>query len=145
MKKYLYCLAVLAMINPVQAQMNEMIGVLGVSGAINSNSYKSVGQMQGALSRMQLQQDITMLVNEIQSTFIQNYMDIDVSLLNFRGFRGIQWDVIPVSPAEFYIELHNLDASACFIVKNNPWGANRVEINNGQDCQNASNSAKLYF
>ncbi|MBQ7303957.1 MAG: hypothetical protein IJW75_03450 [Alphaproteobacteria bacterium] len=145
MKKILYCFAALLSINNAQAQMNEMIGVLGVSGAINHNAYNNVGQMQVAMSRMQLQQDITLLVNEIQTTFMPDYMNLDVSLLNFRGFRGLQWDVIPVSSAEFYIELHNLNASACFIVKNNPWGANRVEINNGQDCQNLNNFAKLYF
>ncbi len=145
MKKILYCFTALLSINSAQAQMNEMIGVLGVSGAINHNAYNNVGQMHGAMSRMQLQQDITILVNEIQTTFMPDYMNLDVSLLNFRGFRGIQWDVIPVSSAEFYIELHNIDASSCMLVKNNPWGANRVEINNGKDCQNLNNSIKLYF
>ena len=145
MKKYLYCLAMLCSINTAQAQMNEMLGVLGVSGAMSSAANNSVGQMQGALGRMQLQQGISLLVNEIQSNFIQNYMDIDTSLLSFQGFKGIQWDVIPVSSSEFYLELKNLDGASCFIVKNNPWGANRVEINDGQECQSSNNNVKLYF
>ena len=145
MKKYLCCFAILLSINNAKAQMNEMIGVLGVSGAISSNAYNNVGQMQGAMSRMQLQQDITLLVNEIQTTFMPDYMNIDTSLLNFRGFRGIQWDVVPVSSAEFYLSLQNIDGASCFIIKSNPWSANRVEINDGQDCQNSNNSVKLYF
>lgn len=145
MKKYLCFLTVLCSINNVQAQMNEMIGVLGVSGVINNNSINSLGQMQNALSRMQLQQDITLLVNEIQSTFIQDYLNIDVSLLNFNGLQGVKWEVVPVSAVEFYVSLDNIDGSACFIIQNNPWNANHIEINNGQDCQASNNSAKLYF
>ena len=145
MKKYLCFLTVLCSINTVQAQMNEMIGVLGVSGVINRNAINNVGQMQNALSRMQLQQDITLLVNEIQSTFIQDYLNIDVSLLNFNGLRGVKWEVVPVSSVEFYVSLDNIDGASCFIIKNNPWNANRIEINNGQDCQASTNSVKLYF
>ena len=144
MKKFLYCLAILFSINTAQAQMNEMIGVLGVDAAITNNAYRNVGQMQNALSRMQLQQDVTLLVNEVQSTFMHNYLDIDVSLLGFRGFRGVEWDVVPVSSSEFYVELQNVDKSSCFIIKSNPWNANRVEINDGTDCS-SNNSVKLYF
>lgn len=145
MRKYLCFLTVLCSINNVQAQMNEMIGVLGVGGVINSNAINNVGQMQNALSRMQLQQDITLLVNEIQSTFIQDYLNIDTSLLSFSGLRGVNWKVVPVSSAEFYVSLDNIDGSSCFIIQNNPWNANRVEINNGQACQASNNSVKLYF
>ncbi|MBP3546861.1 MAG: hypothetical protein J6K16_07025 [Alphaproteobacteria bacterium] len=145
MKKYLYCLAVLLSINPAQAQMNEMMGVLGIGATLDANSYKSVGTMNSALGRMQLQQDIGFLVTEIQSKFMQNYLDIDVSLLSFNGLHGVNWNVVPVSSAEFYIDLQNIDAGSCFLIKGNPWGAKRIEINDGQDCQNSDNSIKLYF
>lgn len=145
MKKYLYALIVFCSINTATAQMNEMIGVMGVSGVLNSNAYNNVGQMQSAMSRMQLQQDVTLLVNQIQSVFMQNYLDIDVSLLDFNGLRGVKWDVVPVSSAEFYISLQDIDGASCFIVKNNPWGANRVEVNGGKDCQQSDNVVKLYF
>ena len=145
MKKYLYCLAVLFSINTAQAQMNEMMGVLGVGATLDANAYKSVGTMNSALGRMQLQQDIGILVTEIQSKFMQNYMDIDVSLLPFNGLHGVNWDVVPVCSAEFYIDLLILDAGSCFLIKGNQWGAKRIEINNGQDCQNSNNSVKLYF
>ena len=145
MKKILYCIAILFSINTAQAQMNEMIGVLGINAAINNGAHRGMGQMQNALSRMQLQQDITLLVSEIQNTFMHDYQHINTSLLNFNGFRGIKWDVVPVSSAEFYIILQDIDAASCSIVKSNPWNANRIEINDGQGCQNTSNSVKLYF
>jgi len=145
MKKYLCLFAFLFSINPAQAQMSEMMGVLGVSGAMDADAYRGVGQMQKALGNVQLQQDIALLVNEIQSTFMQNYSIIDTSLLSFDGLRGINWNVVPVSPSEFYIHLQNIDAATCFIAKNNPWNASRIEINDGQDCQNTDNSVKLYF
>ena len=145
MKKILYCIAILFSMNTAQAQMNEMIGVLGINAAISSGANRSIGQMQNALSRMQLQQDITLLVSEIQNTFMYDYQNIDTSLLNFNGFRGIKWEVVPVSSAEFYIILQDIDSASCFIVKNNPWNANRIEINDGQGCKDTDNSVKLYF
>ena len=147
MKKLLFAFVILVSVsaNSSYAQMNEMIGVVGVNGVMSNNAYKNVGQMQKSLSHVQLQQDVTLLVNEIQTTYMHDYSSIDPSLLSFRGFRGIKWDVQPVSSSEFYISLENVDASSCFIIKNNPWNANHVDINNGQDCQSLANSVKLYF
>ena len=89
MKKYLYCLAVLFSINTAQAQMNEMMGVLGVGATLDANAYKSVGTMNSALGRMQLQQDMGILVTEIQSKIIWILMFHYYLLTDYMGLTGM--------------------------------------------------------
>lgn len=146
MKKYLLILAMFLYACSASAQMNEMLGVLAVDGALSSGDADKLGKMQNALGRAQFQQDLSLLNSEIQLTYMGNYSDVSKSNVFFRGFKGISWDIGPSKGGnEYYVEFKGLDSATCFVCKNRAWNANKVEINGGGDCTNSNNHVKMYF
>ena len=146
MKKYLLLAILIIYSSTASAQMNEMLGVLAVDGALSGSDAASLGQMQNALAQTQFKQDLNMLNSEIQLTFMGNYTDVSKSTVYFRGFNGISWDVGPANGGgEYYVEFDGLDGATCFICKDRAWNANKVEINNGGDCEKANNHVKMFF
>ena len=146
MKKYIVLAVMLLLSSNAHAQMNDMLGVLAVDGALTQGSYQGVGQMQQAYGRMQFQQDLAALNAQIQTTFMGNYNGISKeALLYFDGFRGLEWNVGSVSSNEYFVELSGLDGATCFLCKSPEWHARKTEINDGTDCQASNNRVKMYF
>ena len=145
MKKFLVIAMLLMPMSDALAQMNELIGELGVNGALTVESYQVLGNMQGALNRMKFQQDLANLNAQIQMTFLRDYRNIDKRYIEFEGFGNIQWDVIPVSSSSYYLELKNLDSASCLLCKSPEWRVKKLDINNGGDCNGESNNVKMFF
>ena len=145
MKKYLMILTAVFLCGNAEAQMADVLGSMAVDGALTQGSYRGVGQMQQALGRVQLIQDLAMLNAQIQTTFMGNYTGLSKDVLNFEGLRGITWDVGPAAGGQYYIELSNIDGQTCFSCKNPEWNARKVEINGGADCKSSGNKVKMYF
>ena len=145
MKKYLLFVCCMSFVFAANAQMADLIGGLTVDGALTSSSISGVGQMQDALSKVQLQQDLSELNMEIQTKYMGNYSQLNKSDLNFTGLNGLSWNVVPVSAFEYYVELFNVNSSLCHALKYNPAGSKRTKINSGNDCKNSDNTIKLFY
>jgi len=143
MKKILLSLVTVIFPLTVNAQMTDTLGALAIDGMLDSEAYKGIGQMQNALGKVNFQQDLSDLITETQIASLNGYFD--KSNLRFNGLKGIDWDVVSVTGGQYYIELKNLDYSSCFTVKNSQWGTHHIDINNGDDCKQNINNAKLFF
>jgi hypothetical protein len=130
---------------PAKAQMAETIGALAVQGEMTGAGFNNVNTMQSAMQRMNFQQDLGSLLAEVQISYMGNYGGLSKNNLSFGGFRGMEWNIVPVSNSEFYVEFFNLDAATCLICKSPNLNAKRVDINDGGDCDGAANHVKLYF
>lgn len=144
MKKYLGVILMVMFSYSANAQMNDMLGVLAIDGALTSSEAQGVGQMQRALSAVQVQQGLAELNMEIQTKYMGNYGGLTKSGLSFGGFDGLEWNVGSVSGSEYYIELSGADSALCYQIKLNG-GAKRSVVNNGSDCQGANNTIRLFY
>lgn len=143
MKKYL--LTLIAAVFPViaNAQMNEMMGVMAIDGMMDSQSYQGIGQMQNALGKVNFQQELSDLITETQIAALNGYFD--KSSLRFNGLKNVDWNVVPVATGQYYIELKNLDDSACLSTQYGRWGTHHIDINDGGSCNKGVNNVKLFF
>lgn len=144
MKKYLVVLLMIMLSFEAEAQMTDALGALAIDGALTSSGAAGLGQMQRALSNVQIQQGLGELNAEIQTKFFGNYSGLNKSALDFGGFGGIDWNVGTSSDSEYYVELSGLDSALCYYVKLNG-NAKRAEINGGQDCHGANNTVRLFY
>ena len=144
MKRIILIIAVNLWVSSVSAQMLDTIGALGIQGELSADAFRGIGQMQGALGRVNFQQDLSTLLFDIQSNFMGRYGSLSKSTLNFSGFQGLDCDVGSEAANSFYLQFHNLDIATCMTCKNPSWGYSRIDINNGTDCQGNDN-VKMYF
>lgn len=128
-----------------QAQMTDTIGALAIQGELSSEGYKSVNQGLNAFNRMQFQQDLAALVADIQMTYMGNYAGISKSGIISEGIRGANWDVAEDGAGGFVISVDGLDGATCFTCKSPNFGAKKVEINGGSECNSTGNNVKMYF
>ena len=143
MKKYLFALIAVIIPLAADAQMNEMMGVLAIDGMMDRDAYRGIGQMQNALGKVNLQQELSDLITETQIAALNGYFD--KSSIRFNGLKNIDWDVEAVATGQYYIELKNLDDSTCFTTKNGQWGTHHIDVNDGGDCNKGINNVKLFF
>lgn len=144
MKKYFMVFAALFTVSAASAQMADMMGTLAIDGMLTTDAYQGVGQMRQALGRVQMQQDLAMLNLEIQNRFMHSYKGLNKEILNFKGLRGINWDVAAVSDSEYFVELADIDAETCLFFHGGGFGARRTEFVSG-GCQPSGNKVRIYF
>lgn len=144
MKKYLIAIICMAFSVEAKAQIVDILGSLGVQGAMTSSSVAGVEKMQRTLSNVQVQQGLADLNAEIQTKYFGDYRGIQKSDLDFGGFKGLEWNVGSETLAEYYVELSGVNRELCHYLNFNG-GAKRVEINGGQNCQVAKNTLRLYY
>ena len=143
-KLILFCALMLGGFS-AQAQMMDTLGALEVQGALTTEGYKAVNQGQRALNRLQFQQDLASLAAEIQMTYMGNYAGISKAGVMSEGIRGVNWNVAEDGAGGFVISVDGLDAATCFTCKSPNFGAKKVEVNGGGDCNAAANNVKMYF
>lgn len=129
----------------VQAQMPDTLGSLIINGEIANEGVKALNKGQKALNQLQFQQDLSALIAEIQMNYMGNYSGLSKQGILSEGIRGVDWDVSENSSGGFIISVNNLDIQSCFALKNQNYGAKKVEINDGKECQGAVNNIKMYF
>ena len=144
MKKYVWIICMMFLPFRVQAQIVDILGSLGIQGAMTSSSVAGVEKMQRTLSNVQVQQGLAELNAEIQTKYFGDYRGIQKSDLDFDGFKGLEWNVGSDNLAEYYVELSGVNRELCHYLNFNG-GAKRVEINGGQKCQVAKNILRLYY
>lgn len=145
MKKTVLIAAMLLSGFSAQAQMADTLGALAIQGELSTEGYKAVNQGQQALNRMQFQQDLAMLVNDIRITYMGNYSGISKENIMSQGIRGVDWDVNDDGSTGFIISVNGLDGATCFTCTSPNFGAKKVEINGGGNCNSANNNVKMYF
>jgi len=145
MKKTVLVAAMLLSGFSAQAQMADTLGALAVQGEISTDGYKAISQGQQALSRMQFQQDLAMLVNDIRINYMGNYSGISKDNVMSQGIRGVDWNVSDDGSMGFVISVNGLDGATCFICTSPNFSAKKVDINGGGSCNAAGNSVKMYF
>lgn len=145
MKKTVLIAAMLLSGFSAQAQMADTLGALAIQGELSTEGYKAVNQGQQALSRMQFQQDLAMLVNDIRITYMGNYSGISKENIMSQGIRGVDWNVSDDGSTGFVISVNGLDGATCFTCTGPNFGAKKVEINGGGNCNSANNNVKMYF
>ena len=143
MKKIILVFAMLLCGFSANAQMADTLGALAIDGELSTEGYKAVNQGQRALGRMQFQQDMATLVSDIRITYMGNYSGISKESVMSQGIRGFEWNVSDDGAAGFVVSVSGLDGATCFTCKG--FGAKKVEINGGGDCNATGNSVKLYF
>lgn len=143
MKRYL--LTLFAVVFPLisNAQMTDTLGALAIDGMMDREAYQGIGQMQNAMAKVNFQQELAELITETQIASLNGYFD--KSNLRFDGLKNVDWDVVAVATGQYYIELKDLDNSACFGVKNGQWGAHHIDVNDGGECDKNINDVKIYF
>lgn len=128
-----------------QAQMTDTLGALAIQGELSTEGYKAVNQGQRAFNRMQFQQDLAALVADIQMTYMGNYSGISKAGIMGEGIRGANWDIAEDGAGGFVLSVDGLDGATCFTCKSPNFGAKKVEINGGGECNSTSNNVKMYF
>ena len=128
-----------------QAQMTDTLGALAIQGELSTEGYKAVNQGQRAFNRLQFQQDLAALVADIQMTYMGNYAGLSKAGIMGEGIRGADWDVAEDGAGGFVISINGLDGATCFTCKSPNFGAKKVEINDGADCNASANNVKMYF
>jgi hypothetical protein len=128
-----------------QAQMTDTLGALAIQGELSTEGYKAVNQGQRAFNRLQFQQDLAALVADIQMTYMGNYAGLSKAGIMSEGIRGVDWDIAEDGAGGFVISINGLDGATCFTCKSPNFGAKKVEINGGGECNASANNVKMYF
>jgi len=147
MKKLLWSFVCCLYAFNANAQMSEMLGTLAVDGAVDATAIEGVNKMNNAMNLIKFKQDLAQVHAEIQVMFIGNYGEAKKSLLYFRGLKGLEWDVIPVSVDSYCLDIKGLDKAQCEIAKSPEWGMAKIEINEFKNgaCQDTANHVKMCF
>ena len=128
-----------------QAQMTDTLGALAIQGELSTEGYKAVNQGQRAFNRLQFQQDLAALVADVQMTYMGNYAGLSKAGIMGEGIRGADWDIAEDGAGGFVISINGLDGATCFTCKSPNFGAKKVEINGGGECNASDNNVKMYF
>ena len=130
-------------IEAAQAQVIDSLGASALGKMLDAQDFQGVGQMNSALNKVQLQQDLNELNMQIQTTFIHNYTGLNKEVLNFSGLKNVNWLVEAVSASEYFVQLDGVDGVICEYLRFNG-GAKRIEISNG-NCNEKGNMIRLYY
>ncbi len=111
-----------------KAQMIDMMGNIGVSGAITQENARQVGSMNKALRINQFKSQFSMKIAEILTTYLGDYRQMPTSVMNING---ISVTFKPTSSGNsFGAHMNNIDSSSCYQIVSQYWdGLSSIKIN----------------
>ena len=147
MKKLLWSFVCCLYAFSANAQMGDLLGTLAVDGTTDAAAMEGINKMNNAMNLVKFKQDLARVHSEIQVMFIGNYGEAKKSLLYFRGLKGLEWDVLPVSINSYCLDIKGLNKAQCEIAKSPEWGMAEIKVNeikNGE-CQPSANHVSMCF
>lgn len=144
MKKVLF-LTLLFMCHPSYSQMVDMMGTLGIQGALTAGEVQSVGRGLSAMKKNQILGDITQTAMEIKTTYMGNYSSVSKYSVSGNPFSGLDWDLSSLSSDRFYIQLNQIDSQTCSSLLSARVPAIRTELNGQSGSRSCSSSNQIRF
>lgn len=139
MKKILF-FSLLLFCFSVKAQMVDLMGALGVQGALMNQTTQSVAQGMSMTRRNRILQDLQQAVIEIQTGCLGGYQNVDKNSLSGSVFSGLNWSIGPEGSSGFFIQLNQLDEQTCGYLLNQYTGAVDIDVNHqGKQCTSQNN------
>lgn len=128
-----------------QAQMIDLMGSLGIQGAITTGDTQSVSIGLSAVKRNKIIQDINQTAMEIKTQFMGNYNSVGKYSISGNPFNGLNWNLSSLSPNLFYIELNQIDNKTCSYLLSSHINAVRTELNGQGEDKNCINNNQIRF
>ena len=144
MKKLLF-LIMLCISFPSFSQMIDMMGSLGVQGAITTGEVESVGRGLSALKQNQIIGDLTQTAMEIKTQFMGNYSSVQKGSLMGNPFGGLDWNISSISDHLFYIQLNQIDERTCMRLLSARLSAVEIELNGISGSKSCMDSNQIRF
>lgn len=130
---------------PAYSQMIDMMGSLGIQGALTQGEVQSVGRGMASLRRNQILQDLTQTAMEIKTQYMGNYFSASKSSVSGTPFNGLDWDLSSLSSDLFYIQLNQIDERTCSSLLSARVPAVRTEVNGQSDSHSCTSSNQIRF
>ena len=146
MKKLLFFIALFVSCS-AYSQMIDLMGSLGVQGALTTGEVESVGRGLSALKQNQILGDLTQTAMKIKTQFMGNYHSVQKNSVMGNPFQGLNWDLGSVSDNLFYIQLNQIDERTCGRLLSARVPAFQVELNGitGSKSCTGNNQIKFIF
>jgi len=146
MKKLLFFIA-LSISLPIYAQMVDVLGSLGVQGAMTVGDTQSAAMGMSALKKNKILQDITQTAMQIKTQFMGDYSSVSRDSVFGNPFSGIDWDIGSETSNLFYIQLNQINKAICSSLLSARVPTVRTELNGdaGSRACEESNEIKFVF
>ena len=135
MKKILF-FSLLFLCQPSYSQMVDMMGTLGIQGALTVGDTQSVARGLSAMKKNQILQDITQTAMEIKTQFMGNYGSVNKGSVFGSPFGGLSWDLGSISADLFYIQLNQIDSNTCSYLLSSRVPALYIDLNDERGSKN---------
>ena len=143
--KKIFLMMILFICMPTYAQMVDMMGTLGIQGALTQGEVQSVGRGMSQLRKNQVLQDLTQTAMEIKTQFMGNYYSVSKGSVSGSPFNGLDWDLSSLSSDLFYIQLNQLDKKTCLSLVSARVPAVRKEVNGQSSSYDCMDSNQIRF
>ena len=146
MKKLLFFIA-LSVSFPTYAQMIDVLGSLGVQGAMTVGDTQSAAMGMSALKKNKILQDVTQTAVQIKTQFMGDYSSVGKDSVFGNPFAGLDWDIGSESSNLFYIQLNQINKATCSSLLSARVPTVRTELNGnaGSRACEESNEIKFVF
>ena len=129
MIKKLLFLNVLLYFLPIHAQMVDLIGSLGVQGALTNQSSQSVAQGMFAVKRLKVLQDIQDIAMQVKTEYVGYYHSVNKNTIYGNQLSGLNWDLGSIGDNLFYIQLNQIDNQICSYLIHQNISAQSILVN----------------
>lgn len=145
--RYFILIYVSLMAFNASAQMIELLGNIGVQGAMTQQGTQAVSAGISALKNTQLLSAIQQTAMEIKASHLYGYQNVNKnSIINDGRFQNVQWNVGPVEKNQFYIELYGLNEGNCRYLMRSVHSARSIDVNGqGREEKACSSKSKIKF
>ena len=117
-------------LHPIQAQMIDMMGNIGVSGTLMQQDAQNIGAMNKSMRAQRFMDDISFKSAEILTTFMGDYRNLPAQSFQSSGV------TVTVKPAEngrtFAMEMNAVNATLCKQIIARRWDGLTGQIVNGK-------------
>ena len=144
MKKILFFI-ILCLSYPSYSQMVDLMGSLGVQGALTMGDTESVAQGISSVNRYQILRDLTQTAMEIKTQYMGDYISVDKTSVSGNPFSRIDWDLSYISSNLFYIQLNQIDKKTCSYLLSSRIGTVRTELNDQSGSDNCLENNQIRF
>ena len=144
MKKLLF-LMMLCVSFPSFSQMIDLMGSLGVQGAITTGEVESVGRGLSVLKQNQIIGDLTQTAMEIKTQYMGSYSGVQKSSVMGNPFGGLDWDLGSFSDNLFYIQLNQIDERTCARLLSARLSAVETELNGISGSKSCTDNNQIRF
>ena len=127
------------------AQLVDLMGAMGVQGALANQTTQSAVQTLSMARRVQVLQDLQQTAIQIQTGYMGNYTGVTRQSVLGQPFSGLNWSVGSVGRNQFFIQLNQLDNQTCSYLIGQSVGDRSVEVNGSGNTCSDRNQVRFIF